>query len=197
MLDAFYQSLVAFFIPYFTYRGSDIDIYAFGIPLNTISLFTILLHLSIEIKAWTVVHAVIILGSVLLYFVVTLAYGVMFLNNSGYWNLQAQMVDPMFYLVCLISTVVALLPRYLFHVLKNSIAPSPIVQARHLDTLEPSTRDEWIKEWRSFRGGVPDKALDVSIPPSPSLESLDDDSIMDDEFTLNVITENHHRKADT
>ncbi|XP_072294948.1 phospholipid-transporting ATPase VB [Eucyclogobius newberryi] len=191
MLDAFYQSLVAFFIPYYTYRGSDIDIYAFGTPLNTISLFTILLHLSIEIKAWTFVHAVIILGSVLLYFIVTLAYGVMFLNNSGYWNLQAQMVDPMFYLVCCISTVVALLPRYLFHVLKNSIAPSPIVQARHLDTLESSTRDNWIKEWRSFRGGVLDKTLDVSIPPSPSLESTDDDSIMEDEHTLNVMTENH------
>ncbi|XP_055015605.1 phospholipid-transporting ATPase VB [Boleophthalmus pectinirostris] len=193
MLDAFYQSLVAFFIPYYTYRGSDIDIYAFGTPLNTISLFTILLHLSIEIKAWTFVHAVIILGSVLLYFIVTLAYGIMYLNYSGYWNLQAQMADPMFYLVCFISTVVALLPRYLFHVLKNSIAPSPIVQARHLDTLEPSTRDQWIREWRSFRGGVQDKTLDVSIPPSPSLESLDDDSIMDDEFTLNVITENPHR----
>ncbi|KAJ0050254.1 hypothetical protein NL108_014859, partial [Boleophthalmus pectinirostris] len=110
MLDAFYQSLVAFFIPYYTYRGSDIDIYAFGTPLNTISLFTILLHLSIEIKAWTFVHAVIILGSVLLYFIVTLAYGIMYLNYSGYWNLQAQMADPMFYLVCFISTVVALLP---------------------------------------------------------------------------------------
>lgn len=197
MLDAFYQSLVAFFIPYFTYRGSDIDIYAFGIPLNTISLFTILLHLSIEIKAWTVVHAVIILGSVASYFIVTAAYGVNYLNNSGYWHLQAQMMDPMFYLVCLISTVVALLPRYLFHVLKNSIAPSSIVEARHLDTLEPSARDQWIKEWRSFRGGVLDKTLDVSIPPSPSLESLDDDSIMDDEFALNVITENRPKKANT
>ncbi|KAM3612158.1 uncharacterized protein V6R79_003770 [Siganus canaliculatus] len=52
MLDAFYQSLVCFFIPYLTYRDSDIDVFTFGTPLNTISLFTILLHLSIEIKAW-------------------------------------------------------------------------------------------------------------------------------------------------
>uniref|UniRef100_A0A8C6UZ29 Phospholipid-transporting ATPase n=1 Tax=Neogobius melanostomus TaxID=47308 RepID=A0A8C6UZ29_9GOBI len=170
MLDAFYQSLVAFFIPYFTYRGSDIDIYAFGTPLNTISLFTILLHLSIEIKAWTIVHVFIILGSVTLYFIVTLAYGVRYLNYSGYWTLQAQMVDPMFYLVCLISTVIALLPRYLFHVLKNSITCSPIVEARHLDTLEPSTRDQWIKEWRSFRGRVQDKTSDVSASPPSELK---------------------------
>uniref|UniRef100_A0AAV2MJC0 Phospholipid-transporting ATPase n=1 Tax=Knipowitschia caucasica TaxID=637954 RepID=A0AAV2MJC0_KNICA len=143
----------------------------------------------------TIVHAAIILGSVALYFTVTLAYGAMYLNNSGYWNLQAQMADPMFYLVCFISTVVALLPRYLFHVLKNSIAPSPIGQARRLDTLEPSIRDQWIKEWRSFRGGVQDKTSDVPIPPSPSLESLDDDSIMEDDFTLNVVTEKQQRPA--
>lgn len=163
--------------------------------MNTISLFTILLHLSIEIKAWTVVHALIIFGSVALYFIVTLAYGTMYLNYSGYWNLQAQMVDPMFYLVCLISTVVALLPRYLFHVMKNSIAPSAIVQARFLDILEPSARDNWIREWRSFRGGVQEKNSDISDPPTPvTIETLGDEDIMDDdEFTLNVITDSNHR----
>lgn len=34
------------------YRDSDIDLFTFGTPINTVSLFTILLHLSIEIKAW-------------------------------------------------------------------------------------------------------------------------------------------------
>uniref|UniRef100_A0A3Q1EZ03 Phospholipid-transporting ATPase n=1 Tax=Acanthochromis polyacanthus TaxID=80966 RepID=A0A3Q1EZ03_9TELE len=153
ILDAFYQSLVCFFIPYLAYQDSDIDIFTFGTPLNTVSLFTILLHLSIEIKAWTVVHWVIMLGSVALYFVVTLAYSAICVTcnppSNPYWILQSQMADPMFYLVCLISTVVALLP-YTFHVMRNSIAPSPIVQARHLDRLDPSEREQWIKEWRSF-----------------------------------------------
>uniref|UniRef100_A0A3Q3W1C5 Phospholipid-transporting ATPase n=1 Tax=Mola mola TaxID=94237 RepID=A0A3Q3W1C5_MOLML len=150
--DAFYQSLVCFFIPYFAYQDSDIDIFTFGTPLNTVSLFTILLHLSIEIKAWTVVHWVFILGSVALYFIVTLAYSVICITcnppSNPYWILQSQMADPMFYLVCIITTVVALLP-YLFHVLRNSIAPSPLVQARHLDRLDPTMRSQWIREWRS------------------------------------------------
>lgn len=51
LLDAFYQSLVCFFVPYFTYQGSDIDIFAFGNPLNTAALFIILLHLIIESKS--------------------------------------------------------------------------------------------------------------------------------------------------
>ncbi|KAM6999983.1 phospholipid-transporting ATPase VB-like [Tautogolabrus adspersus] len=137
MLDAFYQSLVCFFIPYWAYKDSDIDVFTFGTPLNTISLFTILLHLSIEIKAWTWVHWVVMLGSVAMYLIVTLAYsGICITCNppsNPYWILQSQMADPLFYLLCIITTVVALLPRYMFHVLRNSIAPSPLLQARQLD----------------------------------------------------------------
>ncbi|XP_036188927.1 probable phospholipid-transporting ATPase VD isoform X4 [Myotis myotis] len=51
LLDAFYQSLVCFFVPYYTYQGSDVDIFTFGNPLNTASLFIILLHLVIESKS--------------------------------------------------------------------------------------------------------------------------------------------------
>uniref|UniRef100_A0A673BXB3 Phospholipid-transporting ATPase n=1 Tax=Sphaeramia orbicularis TaxID=375764 RepID=A0A673BXB3_9TELE len=208
MLDAFYQSLVCFFIPYLIsidFTGSDMDIFSFGTPVNTISLFTILLHLSIEIKAWTVVHWVIMLGSVALYFIVTLAYSAICVTCNAYWTLQSQMVDPMFYLVCIITTVVALLPRYTFHVLKNSIAPSPLEQARHLDRMDPITRDQWIKEWRSFRGGGQVKRSGLSVPPSPTLgtsveaypPSPTASEITGDEFTLNVISENYNRPVHT
>uniref|UniRef100_A0A8C7ZXM0 Phospholipid-transporting ATPase n=1 Tax=Oryzias sinensis TaxID=183150 RepID=A0A8C7ZXM0_9TELE len=110
MLDAFYQSLVCFFVPYLAYQGSDVDIFTFGTPLNTSSLFIILLHLGIEIKSWTVVHWIIMLGSVALYFIVTLAYSAICVTcnppSNPYWILQNQMADPMFYLICIISTVV-------------------------------------------------------------------------------------------
>ncbi|XP_070769520.1 phospholipid-transporting ATPase VB [Enoplosus armatus] len=209
MLDAFYQSLVCFFIPYLAYQDSDIDVFTFGTPLNTVSLFTILLHLSIEIKAWTVVHSVIMLGSVALFFIVTLAYSATCVTcnppSNPYWILQSQMADPMFYLICIITTVVALLPRYMFHVLRNSIAPSPLLQARHLDRLDPFKRDQWIKEWRSFRVRGQVKHSRLSTPPSPTLETPVDiypqsptaSDIMGDEFTLNVITENYQRPLHT
>ncbi|XP_063257950.1 phospholipid-transporting ATPase VD isoform X2 [Prinia subflava] len=51
LLDAFYQSLVCFFVPYFTYCGSDIDIFSFGNPINTAALFIMLFHLLIECKS--------------------------------------------------------------------------------------------------------------------------------------------------
>nr|XP_012316500.1 probable phospholipid-transporting ATPase VB isoform X2 [Aotus nancymaae] len=52
MVDAFYQSLICFFVPYLTYKGSDIDVFTFGTPINTISLTTILLHQAMEMKTW-------------------------------------------------------------------------------------------------------------------------------------------------
>ncbi|KAM3867100.1 phospholipid-transporting ATPase VB [Diretmus argenteus] len=170
MLDAFYQSLVCFFIPY-----------------------------------WTVVHWVIMLGSVVVYFIVTLAYSAICITcnppSNPYWILQSQMADPMFYLVCIITTVLALLPRYIFHVLRNTLAPSPLVRARHLNRLDPSIRDQWIKEWRSFRGAgeVNLSRLSASLPLSPTLETSEDTSapspnpsdVIGAEITLNVITESY------
>ncbi|XP_031607033.1 probable phospholipid-transporting ATPase VB [Oreochromis aureus] len=207
ILDAFYQSLVCFFVPYLVYQDSDIDMFTFGTPLNTSALFIILLHLSIEIKSWTVVHWIIMLGSVALYFIVTLAYSAVCVTcnppSNPYWILQSQMEDPMFYLICILSTVVALLPRYTFHVLRNSIALSPFIQAKHLDRKDPSIREEWMKELRSYRGGGQVKRSRLSTPPSPTLEtpvdfipeSLAVADIMGDDFTLNVISKNYQKSA--
>ncbi|XP_055034231.2 phospholipid-transporting ATPase VB [Misgurnus anguillicaudatus] len=155
ILDAFYQSLVCFFIPYWTYNGLDIGIFSFGTPMNTISLFTIILHLAIEIKSWTVVHWVIMIGSVLVYFMVTLAYSAICIScnppSDPYWIMHVQMADPMFYLVCILTTVVALLPRYTYHVLRGTLAPSSHLSARQLERLSPSHRAQKIKKWRGLR----------------------------------------------
>ncbi|XP_043089144.1 phospholipid-transporting ATPase VB isoform X2 [Puntigrus tetrazona] len=145
-----------------TYGGSDVGIFAFGTPMNTASLFTIILHLAIEIKSWTAVHWVIMIGSVLVYFVVTLAYSAICIScnppSDPYWIMQKQMADPVFYLVCILTTTVALLPRYTFHVLRGTLKPSLHLDARRLERLGPSYREQRIREWRGLR--------DTCVPPS-------------------------------
>ncbi|CAO2639725.1 Phospholipid-transporting ATPase VD [Lemmus lemmus] len=115
LLDAFYQSLVCFFVPYFTYRGSEIDIFTFGNPLNTSALFIILLHLVIESKSLTWIHMLVMVGSILSYFFFALAFGALCVTcnppSNPYWIMQEHMLDPIFYLVCVLTTCVALLPR--------------------------------------------------------------------------------------
>ena len=81
--------------------------------LLLVEFVLLLLHASV---LQTLVHWVVMLGSVALYFIVTLAYNAICITcnppSNPYWILQSQMADPMFYLVCILTTVVALLPRY-------------------------------------------------------------------------------------
>ncbi|NXL84541.1 AT10D ATPase, partial [Alectura lathami] len=152
LLDAFYQSLVCFFVPYFTYCGSDVDIFSFGNPINTAALFVILFHLLIECKSVTWIHTVVIVGSILFYFVFALAFGATCKTHSPlsnpYWIMEKHVTDPVFYLVCLLTTCVALLPRYLLRVLQGTLFPSPVLRARHLDKLIPKEQVEAIKRWK-------------------------------------------------
>ncbi|XP_066573097.1 phospholipid-transporting ATPase VB isoform X2 [Amia ocellicauda] len=177
MLDAFYQSLVCFFVPYLTYRDSDIDIFYFGTPVNTVSLFVIILHLSIEIKNWTVVHWVTMIGSVMLYFIVTLAFSAICVTcnppSDPYWIMEAQMADPVFYLVCIITTVIALLPRYLVRAVQGTFAFSPLVRARQLDQLSQTEREKMIRQWRDHDQLISSLPPPLDFPiPSPTIPAL-------------------------
>ncbi|XP_073913804.1 phospholipid-transporting ATPase VB isoform X4 [Castor canadensis] len=126
MLDAFYQSLVCFFIPYLTYKDSDIDVFTFGTPVNTISLITILLHQAMEMKTWTIIHGAVLLSSFLMYFLVSLLYNATCVTCNSpanpYWAMENQLSDPIFYLVCFLTPVVALLPRHSLQTLTQSLA---------------------------------------------------------------------------
>ncbi|XP_020846231.1 phospholipid-transporting ATPase VD isoform X2 [Phascolarctos cinereus] len=155
LLDAFYQSLVCFFVPYYTYQGSDIDIFMFGNPLNTAALFIILLHLVIESKTLTWIHMLVISGSILLYFFFALVFGAMCVTcnppSNPYWIMEEHMMDPVFHLVCVITTCVALLPRFIYRVLQGSLFPSLILRAKHLDKLTLEERNEALKKWKEAR----------------------------------------------
>ncbi|XP_058402984.1 phospholipid-transporting ATPase VD [Diceros bicornis minor] len=172
VLDAFYQSLVCFFVPYCTYKGSDIDIFTFGNPLNTAALFIILLHLIIESKSLTWIHVLVIIGSILSYFFFALAFGAMCVTcnppSNPYWIMQEHILDPVFYLVCVLTTYVALLPRFIYRVLQGSLFPSPILRAKHFDRLTPEERIEALKKWRGTgkMGQVTFKYVDHSATKS-------------------------------
>lgn len=151
IIDAFYQSLICFFVPYLVYKDSDIDLLSFGTPINTVSLFTILLHLAIDIKNWTWIHWLTIVGSIVAYFIVSLGYSgiCLFCNTpSPYWLMEMQMSQATFYVVCIITPVIALLPRFFIKALKGTCRLSPIRKAQQLDKLSEAEREEEIKAWR-------------------------------------------------
>ncbi|XP_004681541.1 PREDICTED: probable phospholipid-transporting ATPase VD [Condylura cristata] len=172
LLDAFYQSLVCFFFPYFTYQDSEIDIFSFGNPVNTAALFIILLHLVIESKSLTWIHMLVIVGSILSYFFFALISGAMCVTcnppSNPYWIMQNHMLDPKFYLVCILTTCVALLPRFIYRVLQGSLFPSPVLRAKHFDRLSPEERIKALKKWKGAgkMGQTTPKCADLSAAKS-------------------------------
>nr|XP_019596286.1 PREDICTED: probable phospholipid-transporting ATPase VB isoform X1 [Rhinolophus sinicus]XP_019596295.1 PREDICTED: probable phospholipid-transporting ATPase VB isoform X1 [Rhinolophus sinicus] len=175
MVDAFYQSLICFFIPYLTYKDSDIDVFTFGTAINTISLATILLHQAMEMKTWTIIHGLVLVGSFLMYFVVSLVYNAtcVICNSptNPYWVMEGQLSDPTFYLVCFVTPVAALLPRYFFLSLQGTYGKSLISKAQKIDQLPKDKRDLAIQSWRSrhMPAPVPGKAQPTHrpVPPVP------------------------------
>lgn len=73
-------------------------------------------HSALVVVFQTWIHMLVIVGSILSYFVFTLAFGAMCVTcnppSNPYWIMQEHMLDPMFYLVCILTTCIALLPRY-------------------------------------------------------------------------------------
>ncbi|NXB14666.1 AT10A ATPase, partial [Rhagologus leucostigma] len=150
MIDAMYQSLVCFFIPYFTYYDSEVDIFSWGTPITTIALFTIILHLAIETKTWTFLHWTSCIFSIILFFFVALVYNascpVCHPPSNPYWTMERLMGDPMFYFTCIISPVVALLPRFLYRTLQGTLFPTQLQLGRQLSKLPPETRSRLLTE---------------------------------------------------
>uniref|UniRef100_A0A3Q3NG47 Phospholipid-transporting ATPase n=1 Tax=Labrus bergylta TaxID=56723 RepID=A0A3Q3NG47_9LABR len=144
MIDAFYQSLICFFIPYFAYADSDVDLFTWGTPITTLALFTILVHLGIETKTWTWMNWLSISFSISLFFTVALCYNAScptcYSPSNPYWTMQRLLQDPLFYLLCLITPVAALLPRYFYRACQGTLFPSPIQVGRQLDKLPAETR---------------------------------------------------------
>ncbi|XP_056234700.1 phospholipid-transporting ATPase VA [Seriola aureovittata] len=144
MIDAFYQSLVCFFIPYFAYADSDVDLFTWGTPITTLALFTILLHLGIETKTWTWMNWLSISFSIALFFTVALCYNTScptcYPPSNPYWTMQRLLQDPLFYLLCVITPVAALLPRYFYRACQGTLFPSPVQVGSQLDKLPAETR---------------------------------------------------------
>uniref|UniRef100_A0A670YRL3 Phospholipid-transporting ATPase n=1 Tax=Pseudonaja textilis TaxID=8673 RepID=A0A670YRL3_PSETE len=157
ILDAFYQSLICFFIPYLVYQDSDTDVFAFGTVVNTGALLTILFHQALEIQMWTLFHGIAITGSILLYFIFSSIYNATCVlcnhPSNPYWIMEMEFSEPNFYFTIIIMPVVALLPRYLILALQGTFNISCILKAQQLEKLPKEQQDWEIQKWKLIKEG--------------------------------------------
>ncbi|XP_046903497.1 LOW QUALITY PROTEIN: probable phospholipid-transporting ATPase VD [Hypomesus transpacificus] len=179
ILDAFYQSLVCFFVPYFAYAGSDVDILSFGSPINASALLIILLHQVLESHTLTWLHGLVLLGSGLFYFGFTLVFSCLCVTCSPPTNPLGvetlQMSQPLFYAVCTLTTVLALLPRMLLHALHNTISPSSALAAAQWDKLNPEEYWKRMQRWNHTQAKARSLHVDDMVLQNPDAELITQD----------------------
>ena len=133
MADALYQSIIIFFFAVGTYHKSTVGIWEFGTTMCTQCLIVMSLHVAIEIKSWTIVHITSILLSIMAYIVFALLYNGICVDCSGlqnpFWVMQHCMGTVDFWLVCLVTAVIAVLPRFCGRVIESTIWPNSVTKA--------------------------------------------------------------------
>ncbi|XP_017071881.2 phospholipid-transporting ATPase VA isoform X1 [Drosophila eugracilis] len=127
LLDALYQSLVIFFVALCAYAESDVGIWEFGTTITASCLFANLVHCAIEIRSWTVLHVLSIVVSLGSFYLFSIVYDSLCLNcfgvRSSYWVIFVCFASAVHWLVILLSTVVAVLPRLLLTTVRISLCP--------------------------------------------------------------------------
>ncbi|KAL1464686.1 hypothetical protein WDU94_004310 [Cyamophila willieti] len=133
MADSFYQSLVMFYVAVWSYQDSDIGIWELGMVIISSCMFSMLLQACLETQSWTIIHCVsvfISLGSFFLFCFVYNAVCLQCLNlPTNVWVLRTTVGSPIYWLVILISTVLALLPRFIMYTLITIVYPNDVLCA--------------------------------------------------------------------
>ena len=65
MLDTLWQSLVLFYVPYFIYEVSDVDLYGLGLVWIIAVVILVNLHLAMDVQRWTWIEHLAIWASIL------------------------------------------------------------------------------------------------------------------------------------
>ncbi|XP_031177221.1 probable phospholipid-transporting ATPase VD isoform X2 [Sander lucioperca] len=151
VLDAFYQSLVCFFVPYFALAGSSVGVLSFGSPINASALLIILLHQVIESHTLTWIHVLVLVLSGASYFGFVLLFGAFCVTCSPPTNPVGvetlEMSQPLFYIICALTTVTALLPRLLFRALCNTLRPAAALTSAQMDKVDSESYCKKMQRW--------------------------------------------------
>lgn len=133
LAESVYISVVIFFITLYTFWGTDIDIWSFGLCNMTACLVIMLVYVAIETRSWTIIHVIALLGSLGSFFVLTLVFQTLCVScwnlPSTYFTMHMALINPDYWLVVTLATCAALAPRLFVHAAYNTIRPGALGRA--------------------------------------------------------------------
>ncbi|CAN6448428.1 unnamed protein product [Victoria cruziana] len=132
VLDTLWQSAVIFYVPYFTYRNSTIDVSRMGDLLILALVVLVSIHFAMDIMCWTwIIHAVL-WGSVLATCICVIAIDSI-RQLPGYWAIYHAVADPSFWLILILILVAAGSPHFVLKLIKQQFRPSDVQIAREIE----------------------------------------------------------------
>ncbi|XP_024084147.1 probable phospholipid-transporting ATPase VD isoform X2 [Cimex lectularius] len=133
LLDSIYQSLAIFFIAVGVYTGSEIGLWEFGSTITSSCMFAMLGQVSLETKSWTLLHVASLVISIGAYYLFFILYNFVCMQciglSSNTWVMKTTIGDQSYYLIIILSTVTALIPRFIWLCLKTMIWPNEVTRA--------------------------------------------------------------------
>ncbi|XP_065220628.1 phospholipid-transporting ATPase VD isoform X2 [Planococcus citri] len=151
ILDAIYQSLVIFYFAFWCYDGSDIGIWEFGMSVVTSCMFTMLLQGCLEMRSWNIIHWISLIVSLGSFYAFTFFYNAVCFQcidlPSNTWVLKNTLGTFSYWLLILISTLFALLPRFIFYSLKNSLMPDDVTKAVIDNRRATRRKENFLVSW--------------------------------------------------
>ncbi|XP_020681567.2 phospholipid-transporting ATPase 1-like, partial [Dendrobium catenatum] len=134
MLDTLWQSLVLFYVPFFTYRYSTSDIWSLGSLWTIAVVFLVNIHLAMDIQRWVLITHLATWGSIVVTFLCMVALDSI-PNFPNYWTIYHLISSRTYWLTILLITVLALLPRSMYKVIWQMFWPSDIQIAREAEMI--------------------------------------------------------------
>ncbi|KAF7022367.1 hypothetical protein CFC21_035151 [Triticum aestivum] len=135
MLEALWQSLVVFYIPYFAYRQSTIGMSSLGDLWALASVIVVNMQLAMDIIRWNwIIHAFVwgtIAATVICLFVIDSIWVL-----PGYGAIYHIMGQGLFWLLLLIIVVTAMIPHFAIKAFTEHFVPSDIQIGREIEKFE-------------------------------------------------------------
>lgn len=129
MLDALWQSAAIYFTAHFAYTDTDCDIWTFGFVLCSQLVVINSAHLAVYVNLWTMPLFLSIVLSFVVYMIFAFIYNAIVspafdVKNPPVMVAFYAVSDLHFWLVIVLSTAIAIFPRMLCIVIKNTVRPS-------------------------------------------------------------------------
>ncbi|KAG6513277.1 phospholipid-transporting ATPase 1-like [Zingiber officinale] len=132
MMDAVWQSVATFYIPYLAYRQSTVDGSSLGDLWILAVVILVNIHLATDVFRWYWITHVAVWGCIVATLICVIIIDCIW-TLPGYWAIFKIMGTGLFWL-CLLGVIVAgMLPHFSVKALKEYLMPSDIQIAREMD----------------------------------------------------------------